>query len=183
MSLETFSNRTTTRTPAYAAGAMVLLAALAVIIAALAFEHIGGHVPCELCLRQRWPYYVGIPLAFLALVLLSAGQAKAAALLFLAAALGFLLNAGFGVHQVGVEWGYWPGPATCSGNAMQPLGLPAGGDLLKSLQTVRIARCDAPTWHFLGLSFAGWNVPISLALAVGALKAAYDALGRSAVRL
>ena len=34
---------------------------------------------------------------------------------FGAVGLGFVLNAGFGVHHAGVEWGWWAGPAGCSG--------------------------------------------------------------------
>ena len=37
--------------------------ALAVVLGALAFEHLGGYAPCPLCLEQRWPYYLGVPLA------------------------------------------------------------------------------------------------------------------------
>ena len=33
---------------------------------ALGFEHIGGYIPCKLCLEQRTPYYVGVPLMALA---------------------------------------------------------------------------------------------------------------------
>ena len=39
-----------------------------------------------------------------------------------------------------------------------------------------IARCDDSAWRFLGLSFAGWNALISLALFAGALKAASAAV-------
>ena len=40
---------------------------LAAILGALAFQFIGGLYPCELCLTQRWPYYIGLPLLALAL--------------------------------------------------------------------------------------------------------------------
>ena len=34
---------------------------------ALGFQHLGGYIPCKLCLEQRTPYYVGVPLMALAL--------------------------------------------------------------------------------------------------------------------
>jgi disulfide bond formation protein DsbB len=34
---------------------------------ALAFEHIGGYIPCALCLIQRQPYYWGIPIGIVAI--------------------------------------------------------------------------------------------------------------------
>ena len=41
--------------------------ALATIVAAWGFEKIGGYVPCELCLKQRWAYYFAVPFAALML--------------------------------------------------------------------------------------------------------------------
>jgi disulfide bond formation protein DsbB len=137
-----------------------------VIMTALAFEHFGGYSPCPLCLQQRYAYYAGVPAVFLALVLLSAGHTRAAAVVFLAVALAFLANAALGTYHAGVEWKFWPGPDTCAATA-QPLSTGAGG-LFKDLATTRVIRCDEAPWHFLGLSFAGWNVITSLLLATGA---------------
>jgi disulfide bond formation protein DsbB len=161
------------RGPVYRAGALVLFAAAAVILTALAFEHFGGYAPCPLCLQQRYAYYAGVPTLFLALVLLSAGHTRAAAVVFLAAALGFLGNAGLGTYHAGVEWKFWPGPDTCAATA-QPLSTGAGG-LFKDLASTRVIRCDEAPWHFLGLSFAGWNVIASLLLAAGAVFCAIKA--------
>jgi disulfide bond formation protein DsbB len=159
--------------PAYQAGGVVLLLALGVILAALGFEVQGGHVPCPLCLQQRFAYYIGVPATFVALVLLASGQAVAARWLFLAVALVFLANAGLGAYHAGAEWKFWEGPSTCDA--------PAGGvatnasDLLKGLGTTRVARCDSPGWWFLGLSFAGWNAVMSFILSAGAVQAALAA--------
>ena len=35
---------------------------------ALGFQHLGGYIPCKLCLEQRTPYYVGVPLMAVALL-------------------------------------------------------------------------------------------------------------------
>lgn len=160
---------------AYKAGAGVLFAAAAVILAALGFEHIGGYVPCPLCLQQRYAFYAGIPLLFLALVLLSASERRWSAIVFLVVALAFLANAGLGVYQAGAEWGYWPGPETCG--TAQPITSDAGG-LLQSLERTQVIRCDEAQWRFLGLSFAGWNAVLSFALFAGALNAAFAAAPR-----
>jgi disulfide bond formation protein DsbB len=158
------------QTDAFRWGALVLSAAVAVIVAALGFEHIGGYVPCPLCLQQRYAYYAGIPLTGAALVLLSAGRAQLATLLFVAVGLMFAVNAGIGVYQAGAEWGDWPGPQSCA----TAQALPSKAvDLLKDLANAQIARCDEASWRFLGLSFAGWNAVISALLAVGAIRAAY----------
>ncbi len=143
--------------------------ALAALLTALAYEHIGGIQPCPLCLQQRWAYYVGIPATFLGLVLLSAGHPRLAGLLFAVVALVFLANTGLATYHAGVEWGFWLGPDTCAATAPPTIGT---GNLLEKLkETTRIVRCDEAPWRFLGLSFAGWNVAASLMLFTGLLKA------------
>ncbi len=158
---------------AYTSGAFVLVLALATIVAALGFEYIGKYIPCPLCLQQRWAYYAGIPLSFLALVLLSSGKARASGLLFFVISLLFLANAGLGTYHSGAEWGFWPGPQSCG--TMQALGGPGGGGLLDKLDTTKVIKCDEAQWRFAGLSFAGWNVVVSMLLAAVALKAAFAA--------
>src|SRR5262249_31323873 len=87
-------------------------------------------------------------------------------------ALAMLFNSGFALFHAGVEWKWWPGPRECSG----PLtDLTTGGDLPSSLTNLTIVRCDEAAWRFLGLSLAGYNVLISLALsAIAAFGAAMD---------
>lgn len=94
---------------AYRWGALTLAAALAGILTALGFQHLGGVDPCALCFQQRYAYYAGIPALFAALVLLSAGRRREAALLFFLVFLAFLANAGLGTYHAGAEWKFWPG--------------------------------------------------------------------------
>lgn len=145
------------------------LAAAATVIAALGFEHIGGHVPCPLCLIERYPYYAGAPLALLAAWAMTRPGHRGIALA-LAGLVGlvFLTGFGLGVYHAGAEWGFWPGPSSCGAGALTS-GSAAG--LLQSLDNARVVRCDEASWRLLGLSFAGWNAVISLALAALALLA------------
>jgi disulfide bond formation protein DsbB len=46
------------------------------------------------------------------------------------------------------------------------LDLGKAGSLLDNLDKVKVIRCDEVQWRFLGLSLAGYNVLISLAMAV-----------------
>ena len=48
------------------------------------------------------------------------------------------------------------------------------GDFLSQLQTTRVVSCTEAAWRFMGLSLAGWNVLISLALAALAALTASD---------
>jgi disulfide bond formation protein DsbB len=140
------------------AAAVVLAIAAATILAALAFEHLGGYAPCPLCLEERYAYYFAVPASAVAL-LLARGQATGLArLLLFLIALAFLANAGVGIYHSGVEWKWWPGPSACSGGFELQWG--AGG-----IVDTPIIRCDEASWRFLWLSFAGWNAVISAFLA------------------
>ena len=158
---------------AYKAGAWALLLAAASILGALGFQHIGGIQPCELCLEQRYAYYAGVPLLFIALVLLSSGQRRLATLLFVLVALAFVANAALGVYHAGVEWHFWPGPAACTG--AQPISTSVGG-LLNSLPSTSVVRCDDAAWRLAGISLAGWNVVVSLLVLAMSLRAAGESV-------
>ncbi|MCG6121858.1 MAG: disulfide bond formation protein B [Microvirga sp.] len=149
------------------AGAIALVAGL-VIATALVFEHGFGMRPCLLCLYQRWPYYVGVPLAALVAIVARSERAARAGLALVG--LVFLASAALGAYHAGVEWGIFLGPNGCGGEPATPA---AGMDaFLSQLETVRVIDCSQPAWIFLGLSMAGWNALVSVAIAVLALASA-----------
>ncbi|TMJ05584.1 MAG: disulfide bond formation protein B [Alphaproteobacteria bacterium] len=154
------------KNPAATAALVIALAGAAVIAGAWFFELVLKLRPCPLCLEQRVPYYIGIPLA-LVVALAAWRKAPRAAVVggLIALAALMLWGAYLGAFHAGVEWKLWPGPAECSGAA--ELG-PAGG-LLDRLKTIVVVRCDEAAWRFLGLSLAGYNALISVALAAIAL--------------
>ena len=135
---------------------------------ALGIEHIGGIRPCPLCLDQRIAYYAAVPAALLAAWL--AGRLPGAARLLLALlAIGFVVNTALGVYHSGIEWGWWPGPDSCSGAA--PIATTPEA-LRESLRRPSVVRCDAAALRILGISLAGYSAVISAFLAVVALTAA-----------
>jgi disulfide bond formation protein DsbB len=146
---------------------LMLALAAATILGALGFEHIGGYQPCALCLMQRTPYYVGIPVAAAAAVAAWMRAPRAAlALLFAAFAALMLYGAGLGAYHACVEWGVFEGPAACAPS----VGVGSAADMLSQLGE-HAPSCTEATWRFLGLSFAGWNLLVSLLLAAGGLVA------------
>jgi disulfide bond formation protein DsbB len=155
----------------------ILLAASAAILGALAFEHLGGYQPCALCLMQRTPYYLGIPVAACA-VAAARLQARQSWLLVLFGALAalFLYNAGLAAYHAGVEWRFWEGPASCAPS----VAIGNAADMLNQLENAHAPSCTDATWRLAGLSFAGWNVLISAALGGLALLGCRAALSRPA---
>lgn len=160
---------TTFLSPSRAALVAALLAVVA-IGSALFIQYGLGVMPCELCLKQRIPYYVGIPLSLLAAVAAArAPRSAPTVLLLLALALVFAVGAGLGLYHSGVEWGWWQGPTDCTG----PVGKAVGLDtFLKSLETTKVVRCDEVAMRLLGLSLATWNLITATAITVVALAGA-----------
>ncbi len=161
--------------PAVAAALTVAIVGAAAIGGAWFFEFVLHYQPCPLCLEQRVPYYIGIPLAVIVAIAAWRGAPRALVIVGLIALAGLMLWGGYlAVFHAGVEWKLWAGPAECSGAAT--LG-PAGG-LLNRLQDIVVVRCDEAAWRFLGISLAGYNAVISGALALVALAGAKAASTR-----
>ncbi len=154
----------------------VAVIAAATIAGAWFFQLVLGIVPCPLCLEQRYAYYVIIPLSLLIAVAASRGTSRQLLVLgFAMLVIAALANASLGIYHAGVEWKFWQGPTDCSG-PLPDLG--SGGSLLESIKTVKVIRCDEVQWRFLGVSLAGYNVLISLALAALAGRGVRAALSR-----
>ncbi len=166
-SLETVRSPVPSMSPAAIAAFGVAAIGTATIAGAWFFQLVLDIRPCPLCLEQRYAYYLTIPLA---LVIGFAALRRAPRPLVIGGlfivALALLANAVLGGYHSGVEWGFWPGPTDCSG-PIADLG--SAGSLLERLDTVKVIRCDEVQWRFLGLSLAGYNVLISLAMAALAL--------------
>ena len=149
---------------------LVLLAAggsAALLLAAFAFQHLGGLAPCALCLWQRWPHAAAVVLGAAAL-----GVPGALPPLFGAAAA--LATGGIGVYHTGVERGWWEGPAACAGGG--DLSGLSVEELTAQIMSAPLVRCDEVAWQVLGLSMASWNAIAAFGLAALWLLAARKAL-------
>ncbi|MDB5471019.1 MAG: disulfide bond formation protein [Caulobacter sp.] len=153
-----------------------LLSAALMLAIAHSFEAFLGLMPCTLCLKAREVYWAAIFLAAAAIVLkrTSLGK-KTAPWTDLALGLVFLFGAGLAFYHAGVEWKWWPGPTACSGGGGGGAPSAAGVSDLLNGGHAKAPRCDEIVWSFLGLSMAGWNIVVSLKLAVWSfIAAAYE---------
>lgn len=135
--------------------ALATLGSLALLLGALAFQHIGGLAPCKMCLWQRWPH---VAAALIGLFALTPGRWSQTRFVAWLGMLAVLISAGVAAYHTGVERGWWQGPGSCTGGA--------GGDLLRLDGPLNMVMCDEVVWQMLGLSMASWNMLASLGLAV-----------------
>ncbi len=146
----------------------LLLASIAILGGAFAFQFIGGLHPCTLCLWQRYPYAVIIGLAGIGVGLSRAGVKRSQlAILMGLCALAFLIDAGIAGFHVGVEQKWWEGLSTCSGTTG---GAASTDELLTKLLAAPVIRCDDIAWSMFGISMAGYNFLMALSLGLVSLR-------------
>lgn len=153
--LRAFSN-TRLAAPALA----IVVAGIATVATVWALQH-AGYAPCELCFKERLPFYWGIPLAAVVALLAFRGRVSLLPAGYAALGIVFLSGVGLGIYHTGVEWHLWAGPTACTGDIAAPAGV---DDFLKQLQTTQVVRCDAPALQVAGLSLAAWNALLCFGL-------------------
>lgn len=165
------------REPAAVAALAIFLLSAATIVGTWYFQYVLKLPPCPLCLEERLPYHIVIPLSLLMAIAAFARAPRTLIVVGFAAILATMLcGAALAAYHAGVEWRWWPGPTDCTGPVAD---FSAKGPLLKQLQSIQVVRCDEASWRFLGISLAGYNMLISLAVAA---IAAFGTLARNPVR-
>ena len=140
-----------------------LLFSLAMLCGAWFFQYGLGYAPCQMCYWQRYAHWGVMGLALLCLALMGAdiGKAKLFALLLGLALLG---SVAMGVWHAGVEYGFWPGPASClagTGEVIDTTGM-TPQELKDWMNGAKPPACTDSPWPNSPISMAGLNALISL---------------------
>ncbi|MFO0995752.1 MAG: disulfide bond formation protein B [Alphaproteobacteria bacterium] len=150
--------------PRLFAGALALVSA-GLLATVFIMQYGFGLEPCPLCVWQRYPHGAVIAAGIIGALM----GGRAARWLIAAAGLAFLVTAGIGGFQVGVEQHWWEGLASCTGGAGVPGSLE---ELQAQLGKPPSPRCDEVPWSLFGISLAGYNLLVSLAIACLAIARA-----------
>lgn len=139
-------------------GLFFLATSVAILGTAYFFQYALGYQPCELCLYQRYPFMLIIPIAALAYFMrhkTDLSTKRAARGLLVIITILFFLSAFVAGHQIGVEQGLWEAFTSCAGGNFQSL------DEMPELSV----SCDQTRTIFdLGVSFAEANFALSIFL-------------------
>ncbi len=153
------------------AAGLVLAGSIAALAVAFASQYIGGLLPCQLCLWQRWGYGGAIALAIVALLL--PRQLRGAGALL--ASLAVLATAGLALFHTGVEYHWWQGLASCTGTLDTSQSIT---DLEQQLVATPVIPCDRPAWTMFGISMAGYDFLYATLLGLFCLAGAIRSLRR-----
>ena len=144
--------------PARGFPTFVLVTSAVVLGVTLVSQYLGGLAPCELCLRERWPWGVAIVISFVATMVGSRPALPWVALLVSAV---FAVSSGLALYHVGIEQHWFAGPSACTASG-------AAADTLEALKAQILhqqpVRCDEIAWSLWGISLAGWNLIASLVM-------------------
>jgi len=127
---------------------------LTVLISVYFMEFVLGWKPCELCLLQRYPYFIIIimSIAFMVAKIKNINiNSKLAIVLILAPIFTGLLTA---VYHFGVENSYWRNISACS-DQLSKIDVNTD-NLLSGLNEIK-PKCSDPVKIF-GLSISGYNI-------------------------
>ena len=123
-------------------------------------EHVFGLQPCILCLFQRYICIFVTVLAGLGAFIMPS-YARPQIMVICGAVL--LVGAGVAFYQVGVEEHWFKVPYICSANLAAATSI---DDLQDQLMNISPAACDQVAFRLFGISMAGYNVFLSLLLAI-----------------
>ena len=142
-------------------GLLFFYSALALIFAYVA-QYLFGHQPCILCLYQRLPFFAILFIAAIFLVRLKKEKMQKMAVII--CILLLFGNATLAGYHFGVEQKIFAGPSTCSDTSNLD-EIEDVEQLKLAMMKTKAVKCDTPSFVFLNLSMAAWNLFYCLFLA------------------
>ena len=136
---------------------ILLLISSVSILSALIAEYFFNLQPCELCLKQRHPYYFIITLILINFFIPISYKIY----LFFLIQLSSLYGLFYAVWHVGVENNFLKGPSGCSASLDMSSNTV---DLKEQILSKQVVSCDEVVWSFFGLSAASINTIILLVI-------------------
>ena len=138
---------------------IVILAIISLtIISALIIQYWLGYEPCKLCLYQRIPYFLAIPLIIKIFFF-----KKYEKIILLILALIFVSNSAIAFYHFGIEQGFFSESLVCKVEDLSKLL--SKEQLLEQLKQNSVS-CKDISFNVMGLSLAAINTIFSLFLSV-----------------
>ena len=127
------------------------------ISSALVAEYFFNLQPCELCLKQRHPYY----LIFICLILIFLLKNLNKIWLYLVIQFASVYGLFYSIWHVAVENKILRGPAGCSAMLTNS---ESASDLKAQILSKQVVSCDEVIWSFFGISAASINTIVLLVI-------------------
>ena len=136
---------------------LLFIISLISISSALIAEYFFNLQPCELCLKQRHPYY----LILVCLVFIFIIKNLNKVVFYLLIQLGAVYGLFYSIWHVGVENKILKGPSGCS---VMLKNSESASDLKAQILSKQVISCDEIIWSFFGISAASINTLVLLVI-------------------
>ena len=136
---------------------LLFIISLISISSALIAEYFFNLQPCELCLKQRHPYY----LILVCLVFIFIIKNLNKVVFYLLIQLGAVYGLFYSIWHVGVENKILKGPSGCS---VMLKNSESASDLKAQILSKQVISCDEVIWSFFGISAASINTLVLLVI-------------------
>ena len=127
------------------------------LLSAFYLEYFHNAFPCDLCITQRWFHALIISYSLIA-IFISKSRFFTNKLILIGLSITWIASSVSGLYHFGIEMNFWKGPDECSS------AIDFSKDTLKYLLNKSPIKCDEVMFKVLGLSLAGWNAIMSLAM-------------------
>ena len=133
---------------------LILLISIIALISAFFIEYILGHQPCNLCILERIPYFLGI-----IVILLNYKFIEFEKFFILFLTIIFLFGTVLSLYHLGIEQGLIQESLVC--DLKSGSNLLSKEEILKQLQEKSVS-CKDVTFKMFGLSLTSYNILISI---------------------
>jgi len=141
---------------------LILLISIIALISAFFIEFILGHQPCNLCILERIPYFLGI-----IVILLNYKFIEFEKFFILFLTIIFLFGTVLSLYHLGIEQGLIQESLVC--DLKSGSNLLSKEEILKQLQEKSVS-CKDVTFKMFGLSLTSYNILISILITFSAGK-------------
>ena len=136
---------------------LLFIISLISISSALLAEYFFNLQPCELCLKQRHPYYLILVCLVFIFIIKNLNKIVFYLLIQLSAVYGLF----YSIWHVGVENKILKGPSGCS---VMLKNSESASDLKAQILSKQVISCDEVIWSFFGISAASINTLVLLVI-------------------
>ena len=134
---------------------LLIIISVIAITSALIAEYIFNLQPCELCLKQRHPYYLIVVISLIIFFI----PVFQKLFLYILIQLGTIYGIFYSVWHVGVENKLLKGPSGCTAGLSNSSST---ADLKEQILSKQVISCDEVVWSLFGISAASLNTMILL---------------------
>ena len=144
----------------------IFLVSIIALVSAFFIEYVLGHQPCNLCILERFPYFLAI-----IVILFNYKFSQFQKFSMLVLTIIFLIGTILSIYHLGIEQGFIQESLVC--DLQNSSNLLSKEEILQQLQEKNVS-CKDVTFKIFGLSLTTYNILISILIAISTGKVYFN---------